>query len=89
MKQPRPDALPENSHYHDDGCDVAPHCLSCPLPACRYDVVGGVRTMRNEVRDEAIIGMNGGGATIDAIPARYGVNRRTVFRVLQVSRVQA
>ena len=20
-----------------DGCDVHPHCLSCPLPRCRYD----------------------------------------------------
>ena len=20
-----------------DGCDVHPHCLECPLPACKYD----------------------------------------------------
>lgn len=21
----------------DDGCNKAPHCLTCPLPECRYD----------------------------------------------------
>lgn len=21
----------------DDGCNEAPHCLTCPLPECRYD----------------------------------------------------
>ncbi len=28
----------EYRHFSDDGCDVAPHCLSCPLPACRFDM---------------------------------------------------
>jgi hypothetical protein len=29
--------LPENTIYPDEGCHVAPACLSCPLPACIYD----------------------------------------------------
>lgn len=33
--------LPENTVYRDDGCDIHPHCLTCPLPVCRYDVPGG------------------------------------------------
>ena len=27
----------ETYHYRFDGCDVAPHCLNCPLPKCKYD----------------------------------------------------
>ena len=23
--------------YTDDGCEVSPTCLTCPLAACRYD----------------------------------------------------
>ena len=26
-----------------DGCDVHPHCLECPLPACKYDDWRGYR----------------------------------------------
>ena len=22
----------------EDGCDIAPHCLECPLVACRFDL---------------------------------------------------
>jgi len=31
--------LPEGSYltYRDDGCEVAPHCLECPLAVCKYD----------------------------------------------------
>lgn len=23
--------------YRDDGCDVSPTCLQCPLPQCKYE----------------------------------------------------
>jgi hypothetical protein len=30
-----------NKHEHiiqiDNGCEVSPKCIECPLPACRYD----------------------------------------------------
>ena len=28
---------PETGYVMDTGCQVAPLCLDCPLPACRYD----------------------------------------------------
>lgn len=28
---------PRESEYRDDGCEVHPACLSCPLVRCRYD----------------------------------------------------
>ena len=34
---PTMDMLPEHFPYRDDGCDVSPSCLRCPLPRCKYD----------------------------------------------------
>jgi hypothetical protein len=33
----REDAYPENIEWHDTGCEIAPSCLACPLPECKYD----------------------------------------------------
>ena len=82
----RSDALPEFKLYTDDGCEVAPKCLECPLPKCRYDVRGGARTMLNEVRDAEIARLRGEGWSPDDLAARYSVTRRTVFRILEQQR---
>lgn len=38
-------SLPENKEdrtdHPDKGCSLAPRCLECPLPRCRYDPVNG------------------------------------------------
>lgn len=83
---PPSDGLPESIHYRDEGCSVAPRCLDCPLPKCRFDVAGGVRAIRNAARDPMIIAASAGGASVDAISTQFGVSRRVVFRVLQASR---
>lgn len=31
------DTLPELFVSRDDGCEVAPSCLRCPLPQCKFD----------------------------------------------------
>lgn len=72
---PRRDGLPENTRYRDDGCNLSPSCLRCPLPQCKYDpppIDRGevVRTMRKA------------GHTIPAIGLSLGVSSRTVFRIL-------
>jgi hypothetical protein len=64
-----------------DGCPdfgIA-SCLTCPLPACRYDLppkVAGtwLRMVRVQQMTEA-------GATVKDIVAALGVSRRTVFRL--------
>ena len=82
LRRVRRDALPEEIAYRDDGCDIHPQCLTCPLPRCRYDEPGGLRAMLNSYRDERIVALREQGATVDEISERYSLSRRTVFRVL-------
>jgi len=80
----RGDALPEHLQYRDDGCDLSPSCLNCTLPLCRYDQPGGVRRLRTRGRDEEIARLRRRERLpIDALARRFGVSRRTVFRILE------
>jgi hypothetical protein len=78
----RADALPEFTRYRDDGCDVNPSCLTCPLPRCRYEEPGGLRALLNEARDLEIVALRARGVSVAELAGRFGVSRRTVFRVL-------
>ena len=78
----RRDALPEHTRYVDSGCDVHHSCLSCPLVRCRYDEPGGARRLFSEERDRSIVELQRQGRPVSLIAARFGVSRRTVFRVL-------
>lgn len=79
----RQDALPEHQEYRDDGCDLFASCLSCPLPRCRYDVPGGVRTMLNRERDHQIrVLRDDCGLSVDDLAEAFDISRRTVFRAL-------
>lgn len=79
----RADALPEYTHYRDDGCDIHPHCLSCPLPRCRYEEPGGLRALLNQRRDGEIVELRRRGVPVAVLADRFGVSRRTVFRILE------
>ena len=85
LRRVRRDALPEEIVYRDDGCDMHARCLTCPLPRCRYDEPGGLRAMLNAYRDEQIAAQRREGAPVDEIAERYGLSRRTVFRILSAS----
>ena len=81
--QPRADALPEHQDYRDEGCDLFPSCLACPLVRCRYDVPGGVRALLNDERNRRIrVARDDEGLSVDEIARTFRVSRRTVFRVL-------
>jgi hypothetical protein len=81
LRRVRSDTLPENTTYRDDGCDVHARCLTCPLPACRYDVQGGKRELLNMYRDQQIAFLKHSGLTGARIAKLLGVSRRTVVRV--------
>jgi hypothetical protein len=78
----RADSLPEHTRYRDDGCDIHPRCLTCPLPRCRYEEPGGLRALLNEYRDREIVQMRMQGMGVDELAGRFGISRRTVFRIL-------
>lgn len=65
--------------YEDTGCDLWRACLTCPLPACRYDLppkraVKLVHLLQYEALARQ-------GLTVQEISARMRVSRRTVFRL--------
>ncbi len=72
--------LPENATYRDDGCDLHPSCLSCPLPVCRYDMPGGKRAVLNLYRDQMIATLRRD-YTVPVVAGLLGVSARTVVRV--------
>jgi hypothetical protein len=82
LNRVRADALPEHIHYQDQGCDIHPQCLTCPLTRCRYDEPGGLRALLNAQRDRHVISLKHQGESVDAIARRFGLSRRTVFRIL-------
>ena len=53
--EPVLDRLPEFTSYDDNGCDLYPSCLSCPLPQCRYDDPGWIQREDRRRRDVAVI----------------------------------
>jgi hypothetical protein len=76
------DLLPEHIQYRDDGCEVSPTCLECPLPVCRYEVPGGLAALQRGPRDAQILAAHERGAAIDGICREFGLSRRSVFRIL-------
>ena len=86
-RRPRSDALPENTSYRDTGCDLYPSCLRCPLPRCRYEEPGGAPAMLRTGRDAAIVRLaREQKLSVDELAARFGLSRRTIFRVLRAAR---
>lgn len=72
--------------YRDTGCELAPACLTCPLPRCRYDEPGGVgaaQALAERVdRNRRIVALRGTGVEAREIASVVGVSVRSVFRVL-------
>jgi hypothetical protein len=79
----RGDLLPEQTRYRDDGCDVHPSCLTCPLPRCRYEQRGGLRGMMNAYRDRQVLELREEGIEVPELSERFGLSRRTIFRILE------
>ncbi len=73
------DRLPEQTHYRDDGCEISPRCLECPLPACRYDMPP--KRAGALMREAELRRLLAAGFTADEAAVKMGISRRTVFRL--------
>ena len=83
----RRELLPEHTRYVDSGCSVHPSCLTCPLVRCRYEEPGGVRRIYSRDRDLSLLEVKGAEKlTVEAVARRFGVSRRTVFRIMARAR---
>ncbi|MBI2171005.1 MAG: hypothetical protein HYU30_03135 [Chloroflexi bacterium] len=80
---PAMDTLPEYFPYKDDGCEVSPTCLRCPLPQCKYDDPGWLARVRRDLRDRQVVeARRCGDVTIGDLARRFGLSVRTVHRIL-------
>jgi hypothetical protein len=78
------DLLPENTNYRDEGCELSPSCLDCPLPDCIYDSPHGKRLLLKRRRDEELVSMyRRGGVTRKELARIYGLSVRSVQRILK------
>lgn len=76
------DGLPENTSYQDVGCDLHRSCLTCPLPACRYEMPPG---RARALSQAAALGrLLESGMTMDDAATALGVSRRTVYRLRRI-----
>ena len=86
---PAKDLRPEYVQYRDEGCELAPKCLSCPLPKCRHDDPGWLGRRARKRKAEAIKeAWRKESLKPKALVARFGVSRRTVHRILQEARAE-
>ena len=84
--EPIVDALPEFFPYRDEGCEVAPSCLRCPLPQCKYDDPAWYQQYRRQGRDQLILSAhNNDGATVFELAQRFQLSPRTIHRALHRS----
>lgn len=49
------DVLPERYPYRDEGCEVSPSCLECPLPQRKYDDPGWLQRYKRNERDREVL----------------------------------
>ena len=75
-------------HTKPCGCTsprVAACCLNCPLPRCRYEAGSrGIRTLLNEMRNAEIARLRVEGVSVDDLVWRFGLGRRSIWRILSI-----
>ena len=84
---PPDDPRPEHVDYRDEGCDLAPECLACPLPRCRHDDPGWLRRDAKEKRNRDLLAVRRDeGLGVGALADRFGLSRSMVHRILKDNR---
>ena len=77
------DVVPERYPYRDEGCEISPSCLKCPLPQCKYDDPGWIQRQKRKERDSQVVSsLLKDGLSVPGAAARFALSQRTVFRIL-------
>ncbi len=78
------DALPEQTHYSDNGCEVSASCLECPLPKCKYDDPAWYQAYRRQGRDlQVLSAYREERLSVFEVARRFNVSPRTVHRAIR------
>ncbi len=73
----------EEWEYRDEGCEVFPSCLNCPLPRCLEEEPRGRQKLRGMVRASRMAELKKQGKSTEEIALLFGVSPRTVRRALR------
>lgn len=80
------DLLPEHLHYKDEGCEMSPSCLACPLASCVYDTPHGKQVLLKRRRDDEMARVyREERLSYGELARMFKVSTRTVARALKRS----
>ena len=79
-------AEPILTHPPDEGCNVSPSCLRCPLDACKYDDIRFYQRWVQAQKEQNILGLLKDGFTIRSVADQCGISLRTIRRATQRAR---
>jgi DNA-binding transcriptional ArsR family regulator len=83
------DLLPEGFPFEDAGCELWPHCLSCPFPYCIKEEPWGKERWLKRRRAERMKELRQEGKSIKEIARIFEVSPRTVQRALNAIKEQS
>ncbi len=76
--------LEEPWEYEDEGCELHPACLRCPLPRCLQEEPGGSKRREKRQRDREVLRLRcEEGKSIAELARKFGLSRRTIYRILR------
>jgi DNA invertase Pin-like site-specific DNA recombinase len=79
--------LPEDMEWRDEGCELYPRCLECPLPRCIEEEPRLRQRLKLEWRAERMRELRRQGKGTAEIARMFGVSVRTVQRSLRKVKV--
>ena len=73
---------PALDHYRDTGCRWFRACLTCPLPACVFDLSDHPGTGLRRVRAQLIRDGYAAGVPLRTLATRFDLSERSVRRIV-------
>jgi DNA-binding transcriptional ArsR family regulator len=84
MEDALKDLLPEEFPLENDGCELWPHCLTCPFPYCIKEEPWGKEKWLKAGRARRMQELHREGKSTGDIARIFGVSARTVQRALKL-----
>jgi DNA-binding CsgD family transcriptional regulator len=76
------DIIPDDVNWKDNGCEIYPSCLNCPLDKCMEEEPRGRQRLRMLARSKRMAELREQGKSIPEIARCFQVSQRTVQRAL-------